>query len=84
MKNRFNPNFLNRLDDIIVFNTLGVEQTGHIVDLFFSEIQDKVKNKEINIQLEQSAKNYITKIRYNLAMVLECLKELCMQQWKIN
>ena len=74
LKNRFKPEFLNRLDDIIVFNTLGVEQIGHIVDLFFSEIQDKVKNKEINIQLEQSAKNYITKIGYDPAYGARPLK----------
>ena len=59
LKQYFKPEFLNRLDDMIVFNPLGLDQIKGIVELFFKEIQDKVKERDITLELTDSAKALI-------------------------
>ncbi len=59
LKKYFKPEFLNRLDDIVIFNPLGLEQITEIVDVLFSSIKKKVKERGIDISLTQAAKKYI-------------------------
>lgn len=65
LKNYFKPEFLNRLDDIIIFNPLGLEQITHIVDILFKTIQKKVLERDISITLEESAKEFIAKVGFD-------------------
>ncbi|MBD5165569.1 AAA family ATPase [Helicobacter sp.] len=65
LKNYFKPEFLNRLDDIVIFNPLGLEQITHIVDILFKAIERKVQEREIRITLEPSAKELIAKIGFD-------------------
>jgi ATP-dependent Clp protease ATP-binding subunit ClpB len=59
LKLHFKPEFLNRLDDVVVFNPLGEAQILSIVDLFFADIAAKVVERNITITLSQSAKRYV-------------------------
>ena len=59
LKAHFKPEFLNRLDDMVVFNPLGLEQIKSIVSLFFSEIQQKVKERNITLNLSEEASSLI-------------------------
>jgi len=59
LKRHFKPEFLNRLDDVVVFNPLGEAQILSIVDLFFRDIAAKVEERDITITLTESAKRYI-------------------------
>jgi ATP-dependent Clp protease ATP-binding subunit ClpB len=59
LKSHFKPEFLNRLDDMVIFNPLGMEQIKGIVELFFSEIEEKVKERNIALSLSDSAKALI-------------------------
>ena len=54
-KKVFKPEFLNRLDDIIVFHTLEREDLVRIVDLEVAKVVVRVRNKSINIQLDPTA-----------------------------
>ncbi|OCR15345.1 ATP-dependent Clp protease ATP-binding subunit [Helicobacter pullorum] len=65
LKAYFKPEFLNRLDDIVIFNPLGIEQITHIVDILFRNIQKKVLERDIQIELEQSAKELIAKVGFD-------------------
>lgn len=65
LKGYFKPEFLNRLDDIIIFNPLGLEQITHIVDILFKNIQKKVNERGITLELEQSAKELIAKVGFD-------------------
>lgn len=65
LKGYFKPEFLNRLDDIIIFNPLGLEQITSIVEILFKTIQKKVQERDINITLEQSAKEFIAKVGFD-------------------
>jgi len=59
LKANFKPEFLNRLDDIVIFNPLGLEQIEAIVDIIFKELQDKLKERDITIELTAEAKKLI-------------------------
>ncbi|MDH4945166.1 AAA family ATPase [Sulfurimonas sp. C5] len=65
LKMAFKPEFLNRLDDVVIFNALGAEQIRGIVDLFFNEIQAKVKDRDIELTLSDDAKAYIAEAGFD-------------------
>ena len=59
VKKLFNPEFLNRLDEIILFESLTEEDLSQIVDLLLRQVNENVASKEITIQLEGDAKDWI-------------------------
>ncbi|WP_416860341.1 ATP-dependent Clp protease ATP-binding subunit, partial [Helicobacter ganmani] len=65
LKNYFKPEFLNRLDDIVIFNPLGLEQITYIVEILFKGIQKKLVERDIHITLEPSAKEFIAKVGFD-------------------
>jgi ATP-dependent Clp protease ATP-binding subunit ClpB len=65
IKAYFKPEFLNRLDDIVIFEQLGLEQITQIVDLMFEEIAQKLQEKQVHISLTQSAKAYIAQAGFD-------------------
>ena len=65
LKKAFKPEFLNRLDDVVIFNTLGKEQIVDIVDIFFNDIVKKVEQRDIGLKLSDSAKAYIAEAGFD-------------------
>lgn len=61
----FKPEFLNRLDDVVIFNALGQGEILGIVDIFFAEIARKVKEREITLTLSEAAKSYIAEAGFD-------------------
>jgi ATP-dependent Clp protease ATP-binding subunit ClpB len=61
LKSHFKPEFLNRLDEIVFFNNLDLKAITNIVDIMFKAIQDKVKHRDITLQLSPKVKEYIAK-----------------------
>ncbi len=59
LKRHFKPEFLNRLDEQIIFNPLDLDAITKIVDILFKDIQNKLAQREITITLSQKAKSYI-------------------------
>ncbi|MEA2099490.1 MAG: AAA family ATPase [Campylobacterota bacterium] len=59
LKSHFKPEFLNRLDDVVIFNALGKDEIVGIVDIFFNEISKKVQQRDIQLSLTDSAKLFI-------------------------
>jgi len=59
LKLHFKPEFLNRLDDIVIFDQLGLEATTGIVDILFDGIAKKLSSREIQISLTPQAKALI-------------------------
>ncbi|CAN5747328.1 ATP-dependent Clp protease ATP-binding subunit [soil metagenome] len=64
-KKFFKPEFINRLDDIIVFQMLEKEQLNRIVDLEISKVLARLKKKRITLTLEDSAREFLTKEGYD-------------------
>ena len=65
LKQAFKPEFLNRLDDIVIFNALGKDEITGIVDIFFKDIQNKVKERDITLTLSKDAKAYIAEAGFD-------------------
>ena len=61
----FRPEFLNRLDEIIMFKPLTKDNIGHIVDLLMADLNRRLKDQEITLELTPEAKDYIIEGGYD-------------------
>lgn len=65
LKRHFKPEFLNRLDDIVIFNPLEEMQLREIVNIMFKEISAKLENLSIEASLSDEAKTLISKAGFD-------------------
>ncbi|MGW0227784.1 ATP-dependent Clp protease ATP-binding subunit [Actinopolymorpha singaporensis] len=65
LKQHFRPEFLNRVDDIIVFPPLTEEQLVDIVDLLVAKVEERLRDKDMGIELTQNAKLLLAKRGYD-------------------
>ena len=61
MKKLFRPEFLNRLDEIIVFKSLTAEEIGQIVELMVADLRDRMIAQNMTINLDEEARQLIAK-----------------------
>ncbi|HEY3338396.1 MAG TPA: ATP-dependent Clp protease ATP-binding subunit [Propionicimonas sp.] len=61
LKQHFRPEFLNRVDEIVVFHQLTSDDIEHIVDLMVSEIENRLRDRDMGIELTAAAKSLIAK-----------------------
>ena len=66
LKNEFRPEFLNRLDEIIVFNPLSINTIIKITDLMIKELNLRLSDRHIEIELTENAKSAIVKNGYDV------------------
>jgi ATP-dependent Clp protease ATP-binding subunit ClpC len=64
-KRVFKPEFLNRLDEIIVFHSLGKPELLRIVDLEVDKVLTRIKAKDVHIELNQTAKEFLIEKGYD-------------------
>ena len=64
-KRQFRPEFLNRLDDIIVFRSLTKPDLIEILDLEVSKVLQRLKGKNLNLQLDAAAKDFLVEKGYD-------------------
>ncbi|MFC1903553.1 ATP-dependent Clp protease ATP-binding subunit [Chloroflexota bacterium] len=65
VKKTFRPEFLNRLDETIVFHELSEEQLRKIVDLMVTDLQKRLAERKLSIQLTEKAKSWLAKEGYD-------------------
>jgi ATP-dependent Clp protease ATP-binding subunit ClpC len=65
LQKQFRPEFLNRLDDIIVFHELTEEQLRKIVDLMVKELEARLAERKIDLKLTEKAKSWLAKEGYD-------------------
>ncbi len=65
LRDFFRPEFLNRLDEIIVFDILSREVIRNIVDIKIKDIRERIQIKGINISLSEESLSYLAKEGYN-------------------
>jgi ATP-dependent Clp protease ATP-binding subunit ClpC len=59
VKNVFRPEFLNRLDDIIVFHQLSREHISSIIDILLSDLSIRLSEKELTLELSKNAREFL-------------------------
>ena len=74
LRNSFRPEFLNRLDEIIMFKPLTKDNIGGIINLLIDELNLRLKDKELTVELSDAAKSYIIDNGYDPAYGARPLK----------
>ncbi|KEH93268.1 ATP-dependent Clp protease ATP-binding subunit [Clostridium botulinum] len=65
LKETFRPEFINRIDEIVVFNNLNKEELYKIIDLMIDEVKNEIKGKKLTLTIDDTVKDYILKIGYD-------------------
>jgi ATP-dependent Clp protease ATP-binding subunit ClpC len=65
IQKQFRPEFLNRLDDVIVFHELGEDQLRKIVDLMIKDLETRLSERKMSIELTEKAKSWLAKEGYD-------------------
>ena len=68
LKRSFRPEFINRIDEVIVFHSLTREQVKDIVDLMMKRVVDQLKSKDVEITLTEAAKDLLAEKGYDPAL----------------
>ena len=74
LRAHFRPEFLNRLDETILFKPLNKENIGQIVDLCVADLNKRLADRELSIELTDSAKEFVTDQGYDPAYGARPLK----------
>ena len=61
LKKQFRPEFINRIDEIIVFHKLGEEDIKQIIDIMLKQVQERLKDQNIEVTFDDTVKEYIAK-----------------------
>ena len=67
LRAHFRPEFLNRLDETILFKPLTKDNINHIVDLMIADVNRRLVDKELKVELTESAKDFVTERGYDPA-----------------
>ena len=67
MKRSFRPEFLNRLDEIVFYKPLTKENITHIIDLLLGELNRRLAEKQLTVQLTEEARQFIIDSAYDPA-----------------
>jgi len=65
VRGHFRPEFLNRLDEIILFHRLGLEHMGAIVDIQVGHVQKLLKDRKITLDLSDGARQWLSRVGYD-------------------
>jgi ATP-dependent Clp protease ATP-binding subunit ClpC len=68
LKQHFRPEFLNRIDDVIVFHQLSRAEITQIVDLMVAQVDERLKDRDMAIELTQAAKDLLADHGYDPVM----------------
>jgi len=68
LKRSFRPEFLNRIDEVIVFHSLTQENVKEIVDLLMKRVREQLKAKDVDIELTDAAKSLLAEKGYDPAL----------------
>lgn len=76
VREHFRPEFINRIDEVIVFNPLTKEAIGHILDKIIHQIEDRLKDVNIKINLTDKARQQLIDDGYDINYGARPLKRL--------
>jgi ATP-dependent Clp protease ATP-binding subunit ClpC len=68
LKKAFRPEFLNRIDEVIVFHELTRQEVKAIVDLMIKRLEDQLDSQDVGIELTEAAKEHLARVGYDPAL----------------
>ncbi len=66
LKTTFRPEFLNRIDEIIIFSPLSEEDVNQIVDLQMSDIRQRLQEHDLSVEMTQAARAWLAKVGFDV------------------
>ena len=76
LKKLLNPELINRIDDVIVFDALSKKQVSQILDIQLADLAERLKDKNLTINIKPKAKEYLIEHGYNPAMGARPMRRL--------
>ena len=76
LKDQFRPEFLNRIDEVVIFNYLKKDEIKNIVDLELAKVEKRLQTKEISIKISEKAKEFLAKEGFDPNLGARPLKRL--------
>ncbi|NQT67253.1 MAG: type VI secretion system ATPase TssH, partial [Actinobacteria bacterium] len=76
MKNSFKPEFLNRVDDIVIFHRLGIDEITKIVEIQVEKLKEILKGKKLSLNITDKAKKILAKEGFDPAYGARPLKRV--------
>ena len=80
LRQGFRPEFLNRIDDIILFKPLSMEEISEIVDLLIIDLNTRLQERQITISLDEAAKKWVVESGYDPVYGARPLKRFLQKQ----
>ncbi len=80
LKENFRPEFINRIDEIIIFNYLGKPEIKRIVELELKKVADRLKNKKIGIRVSEKAKELLAERGFDSNLGARPLKRVIQKE----
>lgn len=80
LKEQFRPEFLNRVDEIVIFDYLGKNEIKQIVDLELKKVEQRLAKKDIKIDVSAKAKDILAEKGYDMALGARPLKRIIQQK----
>jgi ATP-dependent Clp protease ATP-binding subunit ClpB len=65
LRGHFRPEFLNRVDEVIVFHALSEEHLKAIVDIQLKRLRERLSERQITLELTDSAKTHLVRVGYD-------------------
>ncbi len=66
LKRMFRPEFINRIDEIVVFHSLGMEQVTSILEILLADVQKRLADKDITLEVKKPVKDYLIETGYDV------------------
>jgi ATP-dependent Clp protease ATP-binding subunit ClpB len=76
LREHFRPEFLNRIDEVVVFNPLGVEQIRKIIRIQLRDLQKRLRRHKLDVSLDDTAEAYLAETGYDPSFGARPLKRL--------
>ena len=80
VRSSFRPEFLNRLDETVMFDALTRENLGEIVDLLVAALQSRLRDRRINLTVSEAASGWLTRVGYDPAFGARPLRRLIQRE----
>ena len=80
VRSSFRPEFLNRLDETVMFDALTRENLGEIVDLLVAALQSRLRDRRINLTVSEVARGWLTRVGYDPAFGARPLRRLIQRE----
>jgi ATP-dependent Clp protease ATP-binding subunit ClpB len=80
LRGHFKPEFLNRVDDVVIYHSLREEQISHILEILLGHLRERLSDRRIKIELSQAAKEFLARRGYDPQYGARPLKRLLQRQ----